>query len=161
METDPGLVPEGETPVPRYARSLQTMLLRTQQAVAPEFRAIFGQFGLTQPQWRVIRVLWEKEGQSISALAEAALLDQPVVVGVVDRLQRSGLVQRQRSETDRRLVHVLLTEKGRALKDDALPAVRDAYERLGTVLTEKEWEMLFSLLDKVVDGVHQGDQDAR
>lgn len=135
--------------MPAYGSSFQTALLRTQQAIAPRFRAVYGPFGLTTPQWRVLRVLWAQDGQTISELAAGALLDRPVVVGVVDRLERAELVRRERSEEDRRHVHVQLTDDGLRLEHDVAPLVREAYRDLESALAPDEWETLFDLLDRV------------
>lgn len=134
-----------------YGRSLQTVLLRTQQAIAPHFRSVYGQFGLTPPQWRVLRVLWGSDGQTIKSLAEGALLDRPVVVGVVDRLEGAGLVVRQRSVTDRRSVSVYLTDKGRELEGTATPLVQAVYRRLDDALSPDEWDTLYKLLNRIRD----------
>jgi DNA-binding MarR family transcriptional regulator len=106
-------------------------------------------FGLTPPQWRVLRVLREQDGQTISAISAAALFDRPVVVGVVDRLAAAGLVVRQRSEQDRRQVFVLLTDKGRDLLAEATPHILEVYRALDDALTEREWNTLFRLLERV------------
>lgn len=135
--------------MPSYGSSFQTALLRTQQALAPRFRAVYGPFGLTTPQWRVLRVLWERDGCSVSEIAAGALLDQPVVVGVIDRLVRAGLVERERSEEDRRRVHVRLTEAGHNLEHEVAPLVRDVYADLESTLTHDQWQQLFALLGQV------------
>ncbi|MFI0370594.1 MarR family winged helix-turn-helix transcriptional regulator [Actinomadura sp. 1N219] len=135
--------------MPRYADSLQTDLLRTQLSIAPHFRAVYGRFGLTSPQWRVLRVLRDEDGRTISGVAEGVLLDQPVVVGVVDRLARDGLVERRRSEEDRRRVHVWLTDKARALLDEAEPLIAEVYQRLDAALEPEEWKTLLTLLERV------------
>lgn len=135
--------------MPAYGGSFQTALLRTQQAIAPHFRAVYGPFGLTTPQWRVLRVLWGGDGQTISEISAGALLDQPVVVGVIDRLSRAGLVERARSEEDRRRVHVHLTDEGHDLEHQVAPLVRQAYRDLEAALSHDEWEQLFALLGRV------------
>jgi DNA-binding MarR family transcriptional regulator len=45
-----------------FSRSLPMLLYRTLDAVMPRFRRIFNEFGLTEQQWRVLRVLWQHEG---------------------------------------------------------------------------------------------------
>ena len=93
-------------PVIRFETSLPMMLYRALDAVLPPFRAIFSDFGITEGQWRVLRALWETDNMTLSELAPVTLTDSPALVGIVDRLERQGLVRRERSTDDRRLVHV-------------------------------------------------------
>ena len=92
--------------IDQFTRSLPMMLYRTLDAVMPRFRSIFNEFGLTEQQWRVLRVLWETDHTTIMALSEATLLPAPSLIGIVDRLERDGLVNRQRSEVDLSLIHI-------------------------------------------------------
>ena len=74
--------------------SLPMRLYRALDAVMPAFRQVFSEFGLTEQQWRVLRVLWEQGAVPLSSLASATLIPAPSLVGVVDRLTRNGLVAR-------------------------------------------------------------------
>ena len=135
-----------------FDNSLPMMLYRTLDAVMPAFRSIFARFGLTEQQWRVLRVLWEEweeDGKPLLALAQSTLIQAPSLVGVVDRLQRDGLVERRRSEVDRRVVRVCLTGAGRALKVRVTPLVDAAYTDLQATLSDVEWAELLVTLDKV------------
>lgn len=136
-------------PLRAYSRSLPTVLLATQQAISPAFREVYNTVGLTPPQWRVLRVLWEQDGRTISALATTALLDKPVVVGVVDRLTKAGLVVRTRDDKDRRQVFVWLTEAGREVRTVAGPKITAIYQQLDEALTESEWTQLYALLERI------------
>ena len=104
-----------------FSRSLPIMLHRTLDAVMPRFRQIFNEFGLTEQQWRVLRVLWEQESIALSELSELTLIPAPSLVGVVDRLTANGLVARRRSKTDRRSVLVYATDEGQTLERKVRP----------------------------------------
>ena len=125
------------------------LLYRALDTVMPRFRRIFNEFGLTEPQWRVLRVLWEHESIAFGVLAEATLITAPSLVGVIDRLSRSGLVARQRSKTDRRNVSVHATKKGRALQAEVRPRVEEAYAELRGRIDEKTWKQLTTALEKL------------
>ena len=131
-----------------FESSLPMMLYQTLDAVMPPFRAIFARFGLTEQQWRVLRMLWEQDGKPLLALAEQTLIQAPSLVGVVDRLQRDGLVQRRRSRQDRRVVRICLTSRGKALKSSVTPLVDEAYERLEDTVSCGEWAELTAILRK-------------
>ena len=133
-----------------FETSLPMMLYRTLDAVMPPFRAIFARFGLTEQQWRVLRVLWERDATPLLALAEKTRIRAPSLVGVVDRLQRDGLVRRRRSRRrDRRVVRICLTGRGKALKTRVTPLVDEAYVRLESTVSPAEWAQLLAILGKI------------
>ena len=132
-----------------YSRSLPMMLYRALDAVMPRFRRIFNEFGLTEQQWRVLRVLWEHEDIAFRDLAEVALIPAPSLVGVVDRLSREGLVGRRRSEADRRNVFVYATDEGRDLHRRVRPRVDAAYAELRGSIDTDEWRNLMNGLERV------------
>ncbi len=92
-----------------FSRSLPMMLYRAIDAVMPRFRIIFNEFGLTEQQWQVLRVIWAHEEIAFHALAAVTLIPAPGFVGVIDRLSTGGLVERRRSELDKRNVSVFAT----------------------------------------------------
>lgn len=136
-----------------FESSLPMMLYRTLDAVMPPFRAIFARFDLTEQQWRVLRVLWERDATPLLALAEMTLIRAPSLVGVVDRLQRDGLVRRRRSRQDRRVVRICLTGRGKALKTRVTPLVDEAYEWLESTVSRGEWAALQDTLRKIARNV--------
>lgn len=132
-----------------FSRSLPMMLYRALDAVMPRFRKIFNEFGLTEQQWRVLRVLWEHEDIAFHALSQVTLIPAPSLVGVVDRLSKGGLVTRRRSESDRRNVSVLATSKGRDLEAKVRPRVEEAYAELRGAIDTEEWQQLIGGLDRL------------
>jgi len=125
------------------------MLYRALDAVMPRFRRIFNEFGLTEQQWRVLRVLWEHDAIAFRALSETTLIPAPSLVGVIDRLENQGLVARQRSEQDRRNVFVSATDKGSDLHRRVKPRVDAAYAELRGSLDASEWDELMQGLDRI------------
>lgn len=90
--------------------------LRVTQHMSQQFRTHFGRLDLTFPQALVLTVLGEDGPVPISTLAERTGSANSTVSGIVDRLEKLGLAQRQRSETDRRVIYVCATEKYRQLR---------------------------------------------
>ena len=131
----------------QFSHSLPMALYRTLDAVMPRFRKIFNDFGLTEQQWRVLRVLWDLEAVTLTRLAALTLIPAPSLVGIVDRLERAELVTRQRSEADRRKVNVVLTSQGAALEDEIMPRVASAYADLKQAVDPETW-------DRVLDGLN-------
>ena len=70
-------------------------------------------FGLTVSQFFVFNALWIGDGFSFSELAERVYLDSSTLTGIIDRLERDGLVERRQDPQDRRSIQVFLTPKAK------------------------------------------------
>ena len=132
-----------------FSRSLPMMLYRALDAVMPRFRQIFNEFGLTEQQWRVLRVLWQYEQIPFRKLADLTLISAPSLVGVVDRLTKNGLAGRRRSDADRRIVFVHVTRRGQALESKVMPRVDSAYAELRSSVDAKSWGALLDGLEQI------------
>jgi DNA-binding MarR family transcriptional regulator len=110
--------------------------------------ALAGEFELSPPQLLALNALDPGDPRPMSELAGALRCDASNVTGIVDRLEDRGLVERRPAEHDRRVKHLLLTERGRELRDQVA-------ERLDTapagfeVLDADEQRRLRDLLRKV------------
>jgi len=135
------------------------ILHRGLDSVMPPYRELFKRYDLTEQQWRVLRVLWSSERVTSAEVAERALLLQPSLVGIIDRLEKKGLVNRVRSVTDRRVVYVVASAKGRALQQKVLPEVELIHERMRSAVSDEAWSALQETLDRISEAMSQNDQD--
>src|SRR5262245_49341170 len=78
-------------------------------------KGLASQFGLTAPQLTVIKLLEQLGDLSLSTLSERIRAQNSTVTGIIDRMEREGLVRRERSTTDRRVIYIRLSEKGAKL----------------------------------------------
>jgi MarR family transcriptional regulator, organic hydroperoxide resistance regulator len=78
-------------------------------------KGLASQFGLTGPQLTVIKLLETFDNLSLSTLSERIRAQNSTVTGIIDRMERESLVRRERSTTDRRVVHIRLSDKGMKL----------------------------------------------
>src|SRR5262249_48019874 len=78
----------------------------------------------------ILTCLWEQDGVHVKDLAQQLCLDSSSLTGHLDRLERIALVVRQDDPDDRRAIRVLLTEKGRHLKDQLEPIGQELQETL-------------------------------
>lgn len=92
---------------------LAYLLARASFIVSAEFHAALKTWDMSVPEWRVLACLSETGGLSVGELAAMALMKQPRLTKVLDRMARDGLIQRRPTATDRRRVTVHLTAKGR------------------------------------------------
>lgn len=90
--------------------------------------------GLTGPQLTVLKLLETFQDLSLSSLSERIRAQNSTVTGIIDRMEREGLVGRERSKTDRRVVYIKLTEKGaklaREIRVEPLEIFRGALQSL-------------------------------
>lgn len=110
-------------------RSLLKSIRRIARAVDIHSRRIDRKVGLTVPQLVVLMIardLGEVAGRTIS---EQADLSHATVVGILDKLEFKGLIERHRSQTDRRIVHAKLTERGVAILKAAPPPLGRKFEK--------------------------------
>ncbi len=75
--------------------------------------------GLTYTQYIVFLVLWEKDGITVGELGEKLMLDNGTLSPLLKKMQQAGYVERRRCREDDRVVEITLTEKGRALQEQA------------------------------------------
>lgn len=86
-------------------------------AVGRTYKPLLDQLGITYPQYLVLHVLWEKDGQSVGAIADRLALESSTVTPLVKRLEAAGLLTRERNPQDERQVLVRLTESGRTMRE--------------------------------------------
>lgn len=90
-------------------------LYSAQLAMGKIYRRHLADLGLTYPQYLVMLVLWEADGQTVTALGERLYLDSATLTPLLKRLQAMGLLRRDRAVDDQRQVRVSLTSAGRDL----------------------------------------------
>ncbi len=83
------------------------------------YRPMLDALGLTYPQYRAMLVLGEASPRTVGALGDALDLDSSTLTPLLKRLEAGGLVERTRDPDDERRVIVALTDKGRALREQA------------------------------------------
>jgi len=137
--------------MPTFSNTLPMILNTTLDAVMPFYRALFARFGVTEQQWRVLRVLWIAEPVTSVELSRETLLPAPSLVGILDRLEKKNLVARVRSEDDRRKVFVVATEAGRTLQQQVMPAVARSHARIMQSVSPADWQVMETTLAKIGD----------
>ena len=111
-------------------------------------RLTVSEVDLTPTQYQTLRLLWEQDSQPFKDLAASNGCTRPTMTGIVDTLEKNGLVTRQPNPGDRRSLLVTLTEKGLALEDCA-PNLDRIYAKCCVGLSAEEFQQLGSLLEKL------------
>lgn len=132
-----------------FDHSLPMILNRALDAVMPPYRELFARYGLTEQQWRILRVVWTNDKVKSVDLSSRTLLAAASLVGIIDRLEKKGLVSRVRSTTDRRAVYIIATAKSRKLEAEVSPQVAEIQLKVHSTVSEKEWMAMENTLLKI------------
>jgi len=135
------------------SRQLPVLLHRTREALAVRFRKVFLQHDLTDPQWRVLRILSQVDELDVSSLAQRSYLMRESLSRILRDLAARGLIVRRVSNTDARRIFHTLTPKGRHLLEEVAPAFNPVYKeieaRFGIERIEELNRRLAELLDAI------------
>jgi DNA-binding MarR family transcriptional regulator len=133
-------------------------LVRTATVLEDAFERLLRPSGLTIAQFNVLRILRgaEPDGLCRNEVRDRLLTRMPDVTRLLDRMEDAGLVTRERSTTDRRLVTTRITRQGRRIVDDLDEAVARHHEQEFRHLDATQLRTLVDLLALV----RQGAQDA-
>lgn len=132
-----------------FDNSLPMILNRTLDAIMPPYRELFARYDLTEQQWRIMRVLWTDGKVTSVELSGRTLLATASLVGILDRLEKKGLISRVRSSTDRRAVYVLASARGRELEALVTPEVQAIQTRIRASVSDDEWQAMQNTLEKI------------
>ena len=104
---------------------------------------------LTRSQFYTLMTLEHQEGMPLSQISERISRSPGNMTLVIDNLEKEGLVERQRSQPDRRVVVAVLTESGRHRIEQAPRAHRAAVEQELGALSDQELQLLTELFEKI------------
>jgi DNA-binding MarR family transcriptional regulator len=144
-------------PTPRPYLQVQPgyLVRRLQQSAVALFMAQTAEHAITPVQFAALIATHEQPGMDQRTLAETIGFDTSTIGGVIDRLERRGLIQRNLAPHDRRVRLLTVTPAGEALLAQVLPGVRTTQERILAPLSEAERPVFMALLHKLVEG-HAG-----
>lgn len=131
-------------------RNLPMLLLQGRESVMRYFRQSLTRHGLTEQQWRVIRVLSGSGELETGKIAEESCILAPSLSGVLDRMERNDLIVRYRLSSDQRKVFVDLTEHSKELVSNISKSIEIQYAALEDALGQESLLSIYSLLDKLI-----------
>jgi DNA-binding MarR family transcriptional regulator len=106
------------------------------RTVVSVYRPLLEPMGLTHPQYLVMLALWQSEPLSVTDLSRLLELDPGTLSRLLKRLETAGLVRRERDRADERSLAIVLTDKGCALRQEALKVPAAIVDRLGLDVQE-------------------------
>lgn len=128
-------------------RSLPIVLLRARESVMAHFRPMLAEHGLTEQQWRVLRVLSEEGEQDASHLAEHACILPPSLTRMLKTLEANGWIEGRRDKDDGRRMLFRATDDGLKFIDTVSPKGAAIYDEIIASFGEDKLRQLVDLLD--------------
>lgn len=105
-------------------------------------------FGLSISEFGVLEMLFHKGAQPVQKIAEKILVTSGTITYIVDKLQKNGLVLREKDEKDKRIFYVSLTKEGEELISDIFPKHKEFLdELLSGVENYSKKEMIHNLIE--------------
>jgi homoprotocatechuate degradation regulator HpaR len=129
-----------------FRHSLPMELLRAREAAMSRFRPVLREHGLTEQQWRVVRVLAEHDGIDASEVAARSFLLAPSLTRILQFLEKEGLVRRRLDSNDQRRSVLTLTRKGRKVFGSVGPDSERQYADIEAAFGPERLERLYELL---------------
>ena len=125
--------------------------------VVKKYKPFLDELDITYTQYITLMVLWEHKEISVKELGSYLYLDSGTLTPVLKSLEKKGLVSRNRSKDDERVLIVSITNKGYALRDKAVDIPSKMTSCVS--LDMDEAKELYRLLYKVLSKVHEAEND--
>jgi len=135
-------------------------LRRIMRAADLQSKQLVRESGLTTPQLLVMQAIERDGNPSTSALAKSIVVSQATVTRIIDRLESAGLVRREKSSRDKRIINISLTDIGRQKLKNAPEPLQAGFIRKYLGLEDWEQHMLRSSLLRIAQMMDAEDLDA-
>lgn len=149
----PSLHPEWHDP----ARQLPVLLHRTREALASQLRPVFLLHDLSDPQWRVLRILSAGGELDVSELARRSYLLGPSLSRILRDLAARDLISRRVSEEDARRSFHALTNAGHRVIDEVAPFFDPIFKDIEHKLGRERIVQLNAMLAELLDTLKESD----
>lgn len=140
----------------RLKNQLCFPLYACSKEIIRQYRKPLEKLGLTYTQYVVMMVLWEDGGMTEGDLGKKVYLDSGTLAPLLKRMEKQGIINRVRPDDNERKLFISLTEKGEAMKEQALDVPKAMNGCID--LPEDELRELKRLLDKAVSGMSKDNE---
>jgi homoprotocatechuate degradation regulator HpaR len=141
--------------MPAFEESLAGIILGAKEAVIAPMRTKLHDFDITEPQWRVMRVINDRGKMDATGLAEVGLLRGPSVTRILQQLEKRKLIVRKLDPNDRRRTMVALSPGGHAvvniLTRDVLHFMNEFVQHFGAERLDRLADELKALTEAIKD----------
>ncbi len=133
------------------AEEIISTLRQIIRAIDLQSKKLTKKFGLTGPQLIVLKEIQKYPEKPISEISRQVSLSQATVTSILDRLEQQGFARRQRSEVDKRKVHITLTEKTESILSGNPSLLQEEFTDQIDTLQEWEKYMILSSLKRLAE----------
>jgi len=140
-----------EAGLPETSRSLPIALTRAREKVMLPIRQMLAASGITEQQWRVLRVLYEQGPLDSTTLADQACLLMPSLTRIVQSMVNNGYVKRVDHEEDRRRHTIAIAQKGKMIIQQNIEEATAIAARFEASLGKQRFDALLDTLKKLDD----------
>lgn len=130
------------------------LLTTAQHSVFQYLNGKLSAYDITPSQYGVLSCLWQREFATPKQISEILCLETSTISGVLDRMQKKGLIDRVINREDRREVRVIPTEKGKALEEPISKIIDEVNEEVLKCFSEGEIQALKNQLRIIAEGNH-------
>jgi DNA-binding MarR family transcriptional regulator len=161
MMHKPGVIALTSASFDRRVEEIEELLRHVSVIIRKRGREILSDFGITPPQLNALVILIEQDGITMGELCDRMYLACSTATDLIDRMERNGLIERERDQNDRRVIRLRVKPPGRQVIEEVMKA-RKRY--LGGVLRqvpEEEHEQLIKGLrdlHSIMRGAEVGDK---
>jgi DNA-binding MarR family transcriptional regulator len=127
--------------------SIGFLLAKAHQRGWALFSEEISRYELTPPQFSVLAFLWQQDGLTQTELSEKTQIDRTTLGGLIDRLEKTGMVQRRAHPHDRRAHLVYLTEKGKSQSSELSALATKVLDRFVDGLSHQDRHELARMLE--------------
>ncbi|MFF1828465.1 MarR family winged helix-turn-helix transcriptional regulator [Paenarthrobacter sp. NPDC058040] len=135
-------------------RQLCFALTVASRSVVGIYKPVLERMGLTHPQYLVMLALWERSPRTLKDISDALLHEPATLSPLLRRLEEAGLLTRERVPGNERALAIKLTDKGAALREQALAVPGEIRERLN--LTREEVAELHQAMTGLIAATQHG-----
>lgn len=122
---------------------------KVSRQMAKVYRDRLTQYGISQPQFFLLIALYEEDDILITRLAEKVALDKSTLTGILDRLERDGLVKRVSRPESRRSLYICLMSKALTLQDDLTRIYDETNQLFFSRLSDRERGVFDKVMKKL------------
>ncbi|HEY4743530.1 MAG TPA: MarR family transcriptional regulator [Desulfuromonadaceae bacterium] len=126
--------------------SVGFLLAKAYQRAWALFKEEIDSYDITPPQFGLLAFLWQQDGLTQVELSEKSQVDRTTVGGLIDRLEKGGLVERQPHPQDRRAYLIRLTVKGKEMEGPLTEVAHRVTSRFTAGLNQKDMDDLVRIL---------------
>lgn len=125
--------------------------------VTQAYTPMLTKLGITYPQYLVLMVLWEKDGQPVNDIAHRLMLETNTVTPLLQRMEKLGIVSRKKGEQDKRQQIVSLTQEGKDMEEKAFELIPAGMSKRfsACLLKQEDYQNLAHELDSIINVLKQ------